>query len=69
MSDALGPGLSARLMEGATLGRPLTDRCQARPSSSEHQVGGASLLTAVRDDDTEIVHSANADTHGACTPF
>jgi len=29
----------------------------------------ASSLTAVKDDDTEITHSANADTHGACTPF
>lgn len=69
MSDAPGLGLSARLMEGATLGRLLTDRCQPRPSSSEHQVGGASSLTAVKDDDTETVHSTNADTHGACTPF
>lgn len=69
MSDAPGPRLSARLMEGATLGRPQTDRCQPRPSSSGHQVGGASSLTAVKDDDTEIAHSANADTHGACTPF
>ncbi|CAB1433473.1 unnamed protein product [Pleuronectes platessa] len=38
-SDAPGSRLSARLMEGATLGRPLTDRCQPRPSSSGHQVG------------------------------
>lgn len=66
-SDAPGPGLSARLMEGATLGCPLTDRCQQRPSSSEHQVGGVSSLTARKEDDTEIVQSANADTHGACT--
>lgn len=66
MSDAPGPGLSARLMEGATLGRSLTDRCQPRPSSSWRQVGGASSLTGVKDDDTEIALSANADTHGPC---
>lgn len=69
MSDAPGPGLSARLMEGATVGCPLTDRCQLRPSSSEHRVAGASSLTAVKDDDTEIAHLVNADTHGASLPF
>lgn len=68
MSDAPGPRLSARLMEGTTLGCSLTDRCQPRPLSSGHQVGVASLLTAAEDDDTEIAHSANADTHSACTP-
>lgn len=56
-------------MEGATLGCPLTDRCQQRPSSSKHQVGCAISLTAGKDDDTEIAQSANADTHGAYTPF
>lgn len=69
MSDAPGPALSARLMEGVTRGGPLTDRCQPKPSSAEHQVSGTSSLTVVKDDDTEIAHSANADTHGACTPF
>lgn len=56
-------------MEGATLGCPLTDRCQQRPSSSKHQVGCAISLTAGKDDDTEIAQSANADTRGAYTPF
>lgn len=69
VSDALGSRLSARLMEGATLGRPLTDRCQPGPSSTKHQVAGASSPTVEKDDDTDIAHSANADTHGACTPF
>lgn len=56
-------------MEGATLGCPLTDRCQQRLSSSKDQVGGASSLVAGKDDDTEIAQLANADTRGACASF
>lgn len=64
----LGPRLSARLMEGATLGCPLTDRCQQRPLSSKHQAGCANLASGRgggRMMMTQgIAQSANADTRG-----
>lgn len=49
----LGLRLSARLMEGATLGCPLTDRCQQRPLSSKHQAGCANLASGGGKDDDD----------------
>ena len=60
-----GSRLSGKLMEGATLGRPLTDRCQPRAFVKRAPSQRASSLTAVKDDDTGITHSVNADTHMA----